>query len=52
LGQEQIIEALKKVQDPEIGIDIWTLGLIYELDIQEGRVYVKMTLTTPIDGGS
>lgn len=45
--KEQIIEALKKVQDPEIGIDIWTLGLIYELNIQEGRVYVKMTLTTP-----
>ena len=46
--KEQIIEALKPVQDPEIRISIVDLGLIYDTDIQEdGSVEVKMTLTTP-----
>lgn len=46
--KEQVIEAIKGCIDPEIGIDVYTLGLIYDLQIKEdGSVYVKMTLTTP-----
>jgi FeS assembly SUF system protein len=46
--EEQVINALKHVFDPEIPINIYDLGLIYELKIDdEFNVYVKMTLTTP-----
>lgn len=48
ITEEQIREALKGVYDPEIGIDIVNLGLIYDISIsKEGNVSVKMTLTTP-----
>ena len=43
-----IVEALKQVFDPEIPVNIYDLGLIYEIDIDDdGYVDVKMTLTTP-----
>ena len=43
-----IVSSLKTVYDPEIPVDIWELGLIYELDIDdEGNVKVEMTLTSP-----
>jgi len=46
--REKIIEALKTCYDPEIPIDIWELGLIYDIDISESSdVVVTMTLTTP-----
>jgi len=46
--EEQVINALKHVFDPEIPINIYDLGLIYELKIDdEFNVYIKMTLTTP-----
>ncbi len=44
---EQIIGALKTVYDPEIPVDIYELGLIYEIEIDEGHVDIKMTLTAP-----
>ena len=48
LFEEQVINALKRIHDPEIPINIYDLGLIYELKIDdEFNVYVKMTLTTP-----
>ncbi len=47
ISREQVIEALKKVVDPEIGIDIWTLGLVYEIIPQEPKIKVIMTLTSP-----
>ena len=44
-----IITALKTVYDPEIPVDIYELGLIYDLDVNEdtGQVNVAMTLTAP-----
>jgi FeS assembly SUF system protein len=43
-----IVEALKTVFDPEIPVNIYELGLIYDIDIQDGgEVKLKMTLTSP-----
>jgi metal-sulfur cluster biosynthetic enzyme len=40
--------ALKKIPDPEIGVSLWDLGLIYKVDIDKaGHVEILMTLTTP-----
>ena len=44
----KVIEALKTVYDPEIPVNIYELGLIYDVDLQpEGAVKIKMTLTSP-----
>lgn len=46
--EQDIIQNLKTVYDPEIPVDIYELGLIYEIKIDEdGNTYVKMTLTSP-----
>ncbi len=43
-----MIEALKTVYDPEIPVDIYELGLIYDLDISPaGKIDIQMTLTSP-----
>ncbi|HDD31303.1 MAG TPA: metal-sulfur cluster assembly factor [Thermococcus litoralis] len=48
ITKEMILEKLKEVIDPEIGIDVVNLGLIYEVKINpDNTVYVKMTMTTP-----
>jgi len=44
---EAVLEALKQVVDPELGLNLVDLGLIYEIRVEEGKVYVEMTLTTP-----
>lgn len=46
--EEQIMNALKVVQDPEIGLGLVDLGLIYDVNVRDnGAVDVRMTLTTP-----
>jgi FeS assembly SUF system protein len=46
--QDQVIEAIRTVYDPEIPVNIYDLGLIYTIDIDpEGKVHIDMTLTAP-----
>ena len=46
--QASVVEVLKSIYDPEIPVDIYELGLIYDVDISEdGDATVTMTLTTP-----
>ena len=45
--ENRIKECLKEVYDPELGVNIVDLGLIYEVNFQEGQAWIKMTLTTP-----
>ena len=47
ITKDKIITALKTVEDPEIHIDIHTLGLIYNIDINDAGIDILMTLTTP-----
>lgn len=44
--ENQIIKTLRKIPDPELGISIWDLGLIYDIQIKEGKVLILMTLTS------
>ncbi|MCO6415575.1 SUF system Fe-S cluster assembly protein [Siccirubricoccus sp. KC 17139] len=48
VSEEAVISVLKTVFDPEIPVDIYELGLIYAVEIEDdGKVKVEMTLTTP-----
>src|SRR3546814_20594351 len=44
---EAVIDALKDIYDPEIPVNIYDLGLIYNVEIDEGHVLLTMTLTAP-----
>lgn len=48
--KEKVIEALKKLLDPELSIDLWTLGLIRGVEVSddEEQVKITMTFTTPL----
>lgn len=49
MSKKEIIEALRNVEDPEIGMNIVDLGLVYGVDWDEalGEVFVELTLTSP-----
>lgn len=47
LTQDVVYDALRQVNDPELGINLVDLGLIYGVEIEEDKVQVEMTLTTP-----
>ena len=44
--KEEVIESIKTVIDPELFIDIWTLGLIYDIVIEESAIKIDMTFTS------
>ncbi len=47
--RERVVEQLRTVFDPEIPVNIYELGLIYEVKVDEdGRTLIRMTLTTPM----
>ena len=46
--EDKIVVVLKNIFDPEIPVNIYELGLVYEVKVEEdGKVYILMTLTTP-----
>ena len=45
--KEKVIAEIKKIYDPEIPVNIYELGLIYDIQINNSEVNVKMTLTSP-----
>ena len=46
--EKQVIKALRKIHDPEIPVNIYDLGLIYDLSVSpEGAAHIRMTLTSP-----
>tara|TARA_Y100000591_G_C21555608_1_gene555918 strand:+ start:198 stop:497 length:300 start_codon:yes stop_codon:yes gene_type:complete len=46
--KEKVIAEIKKIYDPEIPVNIYELGLIYDVTVDDNnKVYVKMTLTSP-----
>ncbi len=47
LSEDTVRSALRKVMDPEMGLNIVDLGLIYDIEVDAGVVLVNMTLTSP-----
>ena len=47
MNRDDIIDALKTVYDPEIPVNIWDLGLIYDININDKEIVVVMTFTSP-----
>jgi phenylacetate-CoA oxygenase PaaJ subunit len=47
ITRERVIEVLKTVFDPEIPVNVWDLGLIYDLQVAGDSVHITMTLTAP-----
>ena len=45
--KEKIITEIKKIYDPEIPVNIYELGLIYDISVKDKDVSIKMTLTSP-----
>ena len=45
--EEDVYEALEEVIDPELGLDFVSLGLVYDVDIDDDEAHITFTLTTP-----
>lgn len=47
LEKSEIIEQLKTVFDPEIPVNIWDMGLVYNIDVSDSQIVIDMTFTSP-----
>ena len=47
MNSEEVVQALRAVEDPEAGMSIVDLGLVYRVDASDSRVRVEMTMTSP-----
>ena len=45
--REKIINEIKKIYDPEIPVNIWDLGLVYNINIDNDKIVIEMTFTSP-----
>ncbi|MBI4540751.1 MAG: metal-sulfur cluster assembly factor [Gemmatimonadetes bacterium] len=48
ITEKEVRNALRNVKDPELGFDVVVLGLVYDVRIDDGRVHVRMSLTSPM----
>ena len=46
ISKEIVVDQIKQVFDPEIPVNVWDLGLIYAIDVQDSGVQIKMSLTS------
>lgn len=46
--QDEVIKACQRCIDPELELDIWTLGLVYKIEIVDDTVKILMTFTSPL----
>ena len=47
VARDDVIGAIKTVYDPEIPVNVWDLGLIYNIDISDKEILITMTFTSP-----
>ncbi len=47
ISKEDVLEAFRSIVDPELGLNIVDLGIIYNIEINGNKILVKMTFTTP-----
>ena len=45
--KDKIIDEIRKIYDPELPVNIYELGLIYDIQVKDRKAKIKMTLTTP-----
>lgn len=46
--EKDVRDALKTVKDPELGLDLVVLGLVYDIEVEESRAHVVISLTSPL----